>query len=445
MTDGADLRQLLDRGLAGGEPGWSRSSHAIAAYLRDNWHSLPYETGASIAVAVEVSEMTVIRFIRQLGFNNLRDIKDALKSAEPREPGEMPEIIQRPPPALLPDPAQDRDLKAEIEGITAAYRLTALPAWRAATDLLAKSEFLSLTGFGALKGQAQDLTTRLQQLRPQARFIADSTGNTAEILDLTGRSHCLMMLEDGTSALRAGELGAKAKALSIPMIVLTSGNAQWAHEISGTVLHLPGKPAPLWPSPLPVAAALNLLLRDVAGLIGPAASERFARLTGTTPSGGAVTGAAPSARHPRAETALRLHNLPRAESSPAQPHPVKPPAPAYSAAPMTLPPRDPYPIPQAPEIRAALTPAPIPLIEQPLARFETPPETSAPPPLQTPTETTPAPFDAGDKAGAEKPEASLTAAPPTDQAARPIATPATSATATPAPRASKPAEQGRLF
>jgi DNA-binding MurR/RpiR family transcriptional regulator len=37
------------------------AERAIAAYLRDNRAMIPYETGATIAAAADVSEMSVIR------------------------------------------------------------------------------------------------------------------------------------------------------------------------------------------------------------------------------------------------------------------------------------------------------------------------------------------------------------------------------------------------
>ncbi len=58
----------------------TKSEKAVASYTLTHMNSLPYETAASIAESAGVSSMTVSRFLRNLGFNGLSDLKEHLRT-----------------------------------------------------------------------------------------------------------------------------------------------------------------------------------------------------------------------------------------------------------------------------------------------------------------------------------------------------------------------------
>ncbi|WP_041527370.1 MurR/RpiR family transcriptional regulator [Paracoccus aminophilus] len=262
--------------------GWSRSGRMIAAYLRDNWRNLPYETGASIAAAVELSEMTVIRFIRQLGYSNLKDVKEALKSAEPREGADVEDLARRLNVQNLQNEELEQGFQDEVSAISEVYKLTALPRWGYCTDLLARSEFVNIVGFSYVKGMALDFATRLQLMRPQARFVEKGCGLYPEILDMSGRNHCLVIVDTSENPRKAAHLAERVRAQAIPLIIVTDRRSNWAYDYTELVLQAPSHPTARWSSPAPMAIALNLLLSSVFAAIGPAAATRYGRLTQPT-------------------------------------------------------------------------------------------------------------------------------------------------------------------
>src|SRR5690242_2462105 len=69
---------LRDR-LAAFLPQATRAEHAIASYILGNLGEIPFETGASLAKKVGVSELTVGRFCRTLGYERFKDLKGDLK------------------------------------------------------------------------------------------------------------------------------------------------------------------------------------------------------------------------------------------------------------------------------------------------------------------------------------------------------------------------------
>ena len=51
----------------------------LAAYVRDNCETIAFETGASLAEKCGVSPNTVSRFLRRMGYNGLKSLKEELR------------------------------------------------------------------------------------------------------------------------------------------------------------------------------------------------------------------------------------------------------------------------------------------------------------------------------------------------------------------------------
>ena len=79
------LRQRLQTCLANG----SKADKALASYMLAQMPSLPFETAASLAEKVSLSEPTVGRFCRALGYKSLKDLKASLAE----EIGDRPWLI----------------------------------------------------------------------------------------------------------------------------------------------------------------------------------------------------------------------------------------------------------------------------------------------------------------------------------------------------------------
>ena len=69
----------LDARLRAGWLSFARTEQAIARYLLANTQDIPFETGATIAGGAGVSEASVTRFVRRLGYADLKDMKRGLR------------------------------------------------------------------------------------------------------------------------------------------------------------------------------------------------------------------------------------------------------------------------------------------------------------------------------------------------------------------------------
>ena len=55
------------------------SERKIAKYIMEHLAELPFETAATLAVKLNLSPMTVGRFMRSLGYRQLSDIRESLR------------------------------------------------------------------------------------------------------------------------------------------------------------------------------------------------------------------------------------------------------------------------------------------------------------------------------------------------------------------------------
>ena len=118
------VRQRLRDSLAQA----SKADRAIASYMLSQLGSLPFETAASLAEKVEVSEPTVGRFCRSIGYQSFKDLKDHLK----QDIGDRPWLIsdrlrdfQR--SAQAGEDQLGKGLQLEIAGLVAVYELAQTP------------------------------------------------------------------------------------------------------------------------------------------------------------------------------------------------------------------------------------------------------------------------------------------------------------------------------
>ena len=251
------------------------AEQAITAYLREHLASLPFETGASIAAQAGVSEMSVIRFIRSLGFANLRDLKERLRAEQTEDGRAVDNVLER--FQVRHDTAEHlrASLELEVLAVVKAYELTGTENWPKIVELFAKRRLVHVAGFQATKGVAFDFANRLKYARSGVRFVEGSAGTYSEVLEADPKTSCLVLVDTIAYARRALLLARKAKELGIPVVIVTDRFSHWAYEFTDLVLEGYTHVETFWDSTASLTVILNLLINSVAARLGAKAEERF--------------------------------------------------------------------------------------------------------------------------------------------------------------------------
>ena len=268
----------LDAALRRRSASLSPAEQSIVVFLRQNLASIPFETGASMAEKAGVSEMTVLRFIRSLGFANLKALKDQLRS---RPSGENPAV----------DDALDRfrvrhddlnhlheSLQLELSAVVKAYELVANDRWPKIVELLADRQTVYVIGFQASKGLAMDFANRLKYARPGVRFAEGTAGTFSEILEAESGRACLILVDTIAYARKSLLLARKCQERKIPVVVVTDMFSHWAYEFTDLVLEGHTHVNTFWDSSASLSIILNLLINSTAAKLGKKAEAQFERM-----------------------------------------------------------------------------------------------------------------------------------------------------------------------
>ena len=260
---------------------YSSADRAVAAYMLAHYATLAFETAMSLAEKVGVSEITIGRFARKLGYRNFKALKNELKdSSEEGFPwligDELLEFVES------ADGSDDGEtnIQREMKSLLAVYRLAETPQWAAAVELLAKSRTVQIAGFQTERGIAMLLANHLQFMRDGVRLVDLTAGNYADVFATDeGPDRCLVVIDIRRYSRQSYLIAEQASLHGVPLIVLTDLFCDWAGRFTPHVLAVPTQTGLFWSSPVALVCAVNLMVNSVIKAIGTRVEQRLEKLT----------------------------------------------------------------------------------------------------------------------------------------------------------------------
>lgn len=248
--------------------GFTTAEQKIAAYLLQNPGGIPFENASSLGRRVGVSAMTVGRFLRNLGYDGLNDLKEELR-------GDAPWLQLYRNPDVVGDPAtMPESLKAEIHGITTAYALTRTPEWKAIVNLLVDADRVSVASFHQGRFLGLGFATLMQSVKPHTRFEEGLDGAYTDLLlDSTGKS-CVLLIDFRRYSRHFRILAEECAARGIPLAIITDSQCYWARQLTDRVLMLPAEMERPWHNFTAAMSLLSLLI----GAVTHAQGDMFDRI-----------------------------------------------------------------------------------------------------------------------------------------------------------------------
>ncbi|UIY27826.1 MurR/RpiR family transcriptional regulator (plasmid) [Rhizobium leguminosarum] len=258
---------------------FSPSEQSLAAYILDNIQILPFETGSSIAEAVGVSEMTVTRFVRGLGFENLRDLKKRLRVAVAEKDSEVDDYMARFPMREGRQQMLQESLRLELDAIVKAYALTTTDAWDEGRKPAREGAHHLCRRLQASKGLAMDFASRLLWARSNVIFIDNASGTFGEIINADPKQSAVVLVDTASYATRGIKLLEKLKSMDMPLVIVTDKFSHWAFAYTRFVFEAHTHVKTFWDSTASLSVVLNLLIDAVAIKLGPKAKANFAMMS----------------------------------------------------------------------------------------------------------------------------------------------------------------------
>lgn len=271
-----ELRDRLSAAAGTGTP----AERALAHYLLSNLSSLPFETAASIAQKLGLSEASVGRFCRSIGYRHLKDMKAGLQV----DLGEKAWLIG--------DRLKDfhhrsqqggaelsRALEREIAAIVTVYELASTPAFNATVQRLARRRQVFVAGFQTERGHAAELVHNLQYLRGGVHLADVSGGHFAEVL-LADPEEAALVLVDGRRYSRlTRDLALAARDEGIPVTLITDPYCDWAPGVVTELFAVPTDLNHFWDTTAAMSSLIGLIVNGVFRELGAEVEERMARVS----------------------------------------------------------------------------------------------------------------------------------------------------------------------
>ena len=247
---------------------FTTSEQKIADYLLYNPGAILFETAVSLGRRVGVSSMTVGRFLRNLGYAGLNELKEELR-------GDAPWLQMFRNPDMPSDPAtMSESLKAEIRGVTAAYALTRSAEWKAIVRLLVDADRVSVASFHQARFLGLGFASLLQSIRPRTRFDEGLDGAyTDTLLDSTEKS-CVLLIDFRRYSRHFRIVAEESVARGIPLVIITDSLCYWARQLTEHVLMLPAEVDKPWHNTTAATSLLSLLV----GAVSREQGDRFQRI-----------------------------------------------------------------------------------------------------------------------------------------------------------------------
>jgi DNA-binding MurR/RpiR family transcriptional regulator len=270
------LRERLRACLTTG----SKADRALASYLLAKTGSVPFETAATLAEKVGLSEPTVGRFCRSLGYRSFKDLKSQLR----QDIGDRPWLISDrlkdfQTRAMAGENALANSLQQEMAGLVAVYELAQSDDWKRVVRRLATASRIFAAGFQTERGMAHMFAHQLQYLRDGVQLLDLDGGHFAELLATEPAGTALVLFEARRYSRLARLLAREAKAAGIPVTLVTDAFCDWGADLASEVFVVPTEFNLFWDSTAQMASLINLMMNAVSIEIGPGVETRMTRVS----------------------------------------------------------------------------------------------------------------------------------------------------------------------
>ncbi len=246
---------------------FTTAEQKIAAHLLQNIGGIPFETAASLGKRVGVSPMTVGRFLRNLGYAGLGELKKELRGGV-----SWLQLYGSPGGEDAASPSEG--LQSEIRGLTAVHALTHGAEWTSIVDMLVNADRVSVASSHHGRGLGIGLASLLQHVKPRTSFADGLDGAYADVLlDSTQRS-CVVLIDFRRYSRHFRLLAEQVAKRGIPLVIITDAQCYWARQLTDNVLMLPIDDHRAWHNFSAASSLFSLLIGAVSNRMG----DRFERI-----------------------------------------------------------------------------------------------------------------------------------------------------------------------
>lgn len=257
----------------------SNSDKIIANYFERNLSDVPFETAKSIATRLQLSPMTVGRYLRRMGFDGLDELKNELRRGGSNPAWEVKEPVEQFKADIKEGKLLAGLIQQQIDNLGMIYALTVAPEWGQAVSALVSASEVYVAAYQNVRGIAQYFASQLSYTRSRVQFVDGLNGTYSELLDGSVEGRLLFLHDVRRFAAKARPLAIEARRAGVKVVLLTDEFCPWGAEVSDICLVVPGSHGPLWDGAATMTVVMDLILSNVIVELGDNVRERVELLT----------------------------------------------------------------------------------------------------------------------------------------------------------------------
>jgi len=213
------LSDVLDR-IRDREPELTESERVLARWLQRNPDPLAFKPAGFIAQQCNVSESTVVRFARKLGYESYPDMQNHVQTSV-QEQLSLRQKLQKSMATTTSDRVLDRVLLGDIENLKHSLQTVQPAQFQEAVQRLATADQVGVVGLRASAGAANYLHFTLNLIRPRVRGVVTGSGDVLDSLLDFGPNDVVVAISLAQPAKRTIEAAAYCMDRHIPMVGIT--------------------------------------------------------------------------------------------------------------------------------------------------------------------------------------------------------------------------------
>lgn len=269
-----DFVQKLRQYAKSGTPAERR----IAKYFTEHLSDLPFETAASVADRLDLSPMTVGRFLRSLGYQGLDSVKVQIRDVSGVSATQMQASMSE----LQVDAADGKPLAVlvseQIQALHHIYHLTGQSQWSEAIAMIRAASEVFIATHVLQASFAAHFSQRLTQARDGVHALDGSGNRFAELFARVNGNDALLVIIDSQRFKKARLLARIARRYGYKVVLISAHSANWMPEQANLILPLPPARAGEADNLPPVIALLDCLSSAVVTASGEEAVLRAGRM-----------------------------------------------------------------------------------------------------------------------------------------------------------------------
>ncbi|KQV66289.1 MurR/RpiR family transcriptional regulator [Rhizobium sp. Root1220] len=250
----------------------------IAKYFAEHLNDLPFETAASVADRLDLSPMTVGRFLRALGYQGLDSVKIHIRDTTTISPTQLQASLTE----LQTDASAGKPLAVlvseQIQALHYIYHLTGQQQWKEAVSMIGAAREVYIATHARMSGFASHFGQRLTEARDGVQALDGTGSRFAELFARIDGNDALLIVVDCRRFGKARLLVRTARRYGYKVLLITAQGSNWIPDQANLALTLP-PPRTADDDNLPsLVALLDCLAKAVIADAGEEAVARGRRM-----------------------------------------------------------------------------------------------------------------------------------------------------------------------